>query len=119
MAFMRHKIGRKEVWFSDHALDRYWQRYMDQHPHAGRKEARATLEQELDTAWMSRNQPPWARMSRWHAARLESLLFLDDGRAFVTVKNPGGDIVAVTYICKEAPCPSSASVRHALASTPS
>jgi hypothetical protein len=101
MAFMKHKVGRKEVFFTDHALDRYWERFVDQNPHAGRKEARAMLERELEQAELRHNRPSWARMSAWHAARCIYTLYLDCDRAFVINKNPSGDLLAVTYLFNE------------------
>jgi hypothetical protein len=98
MAFMKHTVGRKEIFFTDHSLDRYWERYVDQNPHAGRQQARESLMQELEDAELRRDRPAWARMSWWHAARCIYMLHLDDDRAFVINKNPSGDLLSVTYL---------------------
>lgn len=101
MAFLKHRVGRKDIFFTDHALDRYWERYADQNPHAGRKEARTMLMKELETAELRRDRPAWAKMSWWHAARCIYTLHLDDDRCFIINKNPSSDLMAVTYLFNE------------------
>lgn len=98
MAHFKHTIGRREVFFSDHALDRYWQRHLDDNPHAGRKECRETLDRELDGAFWMAGIPGWSRMTLWHRARCEGCVMLDDDHAFVINRNPSRDLVAVTFL---------------------
>lgn len=98
MAYFKYEVRRRTIYFSDHALDRYWQRYMDDNPHAGRKDCRQTLADEMASARWHRGIPPWSHMNLWHRARCEGVVYLDDDRAFVINRNPSKDLVAVTYI---------------------
>lgn len=98
MADILCELGRRQIFFTDHALDRYWQRHLDDNPNAGRKQARAKLRQELPNATWQRTPPPWAYMTIWHRARCEGVVMMDEGRCFIVNKNPSGDLVAVTFI---------------------
>jgi len=103
MATFAYERGRKTFYFSDHALDRWWERCQENGMH-GRQQAMDLLRERLDGArWMGRTVPAWTRLSKWNRARAEGFLALDDENGFVVNKNPGGgDYVAVTYIeCKE------------------
>jgi hypothetical protein len=101
MAHIKHKLGRREIFFSDHALDRYWQRHLDDDPTAGRQECRERLRVEMETATWDRMPPVWSRMSRWHAARCEGVILLDNDHCFVINRNASGDLVAVTFLINQ------------------
>lgn len=98
MAQMMRQVGRRKIFFTDHALDRFWQRFLDKEPHAGRKEAREALDTLMEAARWNRTPPPWARMNLWHRARCEGVVHLDDDHVFIVHRNPNRDLVAVTYI---------------------
>jgi hypothetical protein len=97
MSSFTHEHGRRKIFFSDHALDRWWERCEQNDVH-GRNEAMNLLRERLETAVWSRSTPGWAKISRWHRARAEGFLALDDVSGFVINRNPTGDRVAVTYI---------------------
>ena len=98
MARFKHKQERRVIHFTDHALDRWWERCKKNDVH-GRKEALALLRERLESAkWGS--IPAWARLSLWNRARAEGFLALDEDSGFVVNQNGGAsrDRVAVTYI---------------------
>jgi hypothetical protein len=98
MANFNAQIGRKTIYFSDHSLDRWWERCQENGLH-GRQQAMDLLRSRLaEASWMGRAMPVWTRLSRWHRARAEGFLALDDESGFVVNRNIGGDFVAVTYI---------------------
>lgn len=97
MARFEAEIGRKKIFFSDHALDRWWERCEENHVH-GRKEAMALLRERLADAEWSREQPPWAHLSLWHRGRADGFLMINGSACFVVNKNPSKHLVAVTYL---------------------
>lgn len=97
MATFRHQQGRRLIHFTDHALDRWWERCEQNEIH-GRQEAMDLLRASLDDAQWNRAMPPWNRLSIWHRARAEGFLSLTDESGFVINKNETGDLVAVSYI---------------------
>jgi hypothetical protein len=93
--FMAH-IERRRVYFSDHALDRWWERCRANHVN-GRQDALDLLRCSLGEGEWRYKAPSWARLSLWHRARCEGHLLLGDG-AFIVNRNATGDLVAVSYI---------------------
>jgi hypothetical protein len=100
MAGFSYKVGRRYIHFSDHALDRWWERCEENELH-GRKAALQLLEERLLTARWSHVMPVWTRLSWWHHARAEGFVFIDEESGFVVNKNATGDRVAVTFVSKQ------------------
>jgi hypothetical protein len=95
------KVNRRIIHFSDHALDRWWERFRKNET-GGRKEALELLRRSLEESREQKNTPPWYSPSLFHKATTHHFVSLDNGeRGFVVMKNPSGDFVAVTYIDKE------------------
>ena len=101
MASFSTRIRRRVIHFTDHALDRWWEREADNVP-LGRRQALELLRERLEGAQAMRDLPPWARVSLFHKARLDHFVDLGDESGFVVNRNEGGDFVAVTYINKGA-----------------
>lgn len=100
MAKFIHKLGRREIFFTDHALDRWWERCEKNDIH-GRQQALDLLKSSLDKAKWDRDLPAWSRLSRWNRAQAEGFVEIDEASGFVVNKNKqknGYDRVAVTYI---------------------
>lgn len=97
MADFSYRIGRKTVFWTDHALDRWWERCKRNHLN-GRKEALALLEERLAAKRMERELPPWSGVSRFHRALAEGFIYIDERSGFVINKNPSKHLIAVTYI---------------------
>jgi hypothetical protein len=96
MSTVRRPVGRHVVEFSDHALDRWWERQQSEDG-CGRQEAIRRLDAALAASRKDRDAPPWADLSLWHRARAEFFLHTSDG-AFVVNRNANRDLVAVTYL---------------------
>ena len=101
MAKFTYDLGRKTIFFSDHALDRWWERCRANRIN-GRQEALDLLRHRLDGdgVWTT-SLPPWNMLNLWHQARAEGFIQLDADAGFVVNKNPSRDLVAVTYIERE------------------
>jgi hypothetical protein len=104
MASFRHQIGRRTIFFSDHALDRWWQRFHGD-DRSGRQAAMNELRRRLAAAIVSTDPPAWARVSLWHRARAEMYLLVDAPvpvlqAAFVINRNANGDRVACTCLIR-------------------
>ena len=99
MAHFSTRIRRRVIHFTDHALDRWWERETDNAP-LGRRRALGLLRERLAGATPLRSLPPWAQVSLFHKARLDHFVDLGDESGFVVNRNSGGDFVAVTYINK-------------------
>lgn len=103
MAGFVHSHGRLHIYFSDHALDRWWER-QDKNHLLGRRGALALLRERLTIAARDPRRtytitaPPWSRLSIWHRARAEGFLLVGDDACFVINRNESGDHVAVTYL---------------------
>ncbi len=97
MASFSQKIRRKRVHFTDHALDRWWEREADNAP-LGRQQALALLRERLNGSRACRDLPHWARVSVYHRAVADHFVDLGDASGFVVNRNSNGDLVAVTYI---------------------
>jgi hypothetical protein len=97
MATFNCQHGRRRIYFTDHALDRWWQR-CKQNDVYGRQHAMDLLRSSLEEAIWSRSLPPWSRLSIWHQARAEGFLRIGDEAGFVVNRNENGDLVAVSYI---------------------
>jgi hypothetical protein len=95
---MVYKHGRRVIHFSNHALDRWWDRCKANDVH-GRKDALDLLRERLGYAAWSRSLPAWSRTSLWNRARAEGFLALDENSGFIINRNDvTRDRVAVTYI---------------------
>ncbi len=102
MARFSRTLRRRTVHFSDHALDRWWERDAQLAGcGAGRRDALRRLDGALDGAQVRRDAPPWARLSLWHRARAD-MFVLAAGGCFVVVANPSGDLVATTFLAQPA-----------------
>ena len=99
MANFMREVGRREIVFTDHALDRWWQR-CEENEINGRREALRLLDSVMDFATWKHSIPEWAGLSIWNLARAEGFVYIDDYSGFVVNRNPNGDRVAVTYIEK-------------------
>ena len=97
MAQFSYRVGRKTVFWTDHALDRWWERCGANHLN-GRVAALKLLRERLEAQRLDRDLPPWGRVTQWHRARAEGFLYIDDHSGFIINKNPSRDLVAVTYI---------------------
>ena len=62
MASFVHTFGRRTVFFSDHALDRWWQRFHGDDC-SGRQGAMNELRARLAGALVLTDPPAWARVS--------------------------------------------------------
>lgn len=91
------RVGRRVIFFTDHALDRWWERCRANHV-SGRKAAMDLLREQLAGAVWHYKEPSWAYLSLWHRARCEGHIALDDQSAFIVNRNATGDLVAVSYI---------------------
>jgi hypothetical protein len=100
MAQFSQKIGRKMVYWTDHSLDRWWERCED-NDRAGRQECLTRLRERLSEHRIERDLPAWGRVSLFHRARAEGFLYIDDDSGFIINRNANGDFVAVTYIERE------------------
>jgi hypothetical protein len=97
MAQFSFRVGRKTVFWTDHALDRWWERCGANHL-TGRQAALKLLRERLEERRLERELPPWADVTLWHRARAEGFLYIDETSGFIINKNPSRDLVAVTYI---------------------
>lgn len=103
MSSFTHQHGRLTIFFSDHALDRWWERCQANGGH-GRQQAMDLLRNKLNEIaanpqkHLERTAPPWSHLSLWHQARAENYLMLASDSCFVINRNETGDLVAVTYI---------------------
>lgn len=100
MAKFLHRDGRRTIFFSDHALDRWWERCKANQIN-GRQAAMNLLRKRLADAEWLHEVPSWTRLSLWHRGRAEGFLSLDEESGFVVNKNPSNDLVAVTYLDQE------------------
>jgi hypothetical protein len=100
MAKFTYDLGRRTIFFSDHALDRWWERCRENEVH-GRQEALDLLKQRLSEGVWTTSLPPWNMLNVWHQARAEGFIELSEESGFVVNKNPSRDLVAVTYIERE------------------
>jgi hypothetical protein len=97
MASISYQFGRRKIFFSDHALDRWWER-CEANNIKGRQAAIDLLKERLKDAKWTRDVPPWSKLSVFHRARVEGVIYLDASTCFIINKNPNGDLVAVTYL---------------------
>lgn len=101
MSNVARAVGRKTIHFSDHALDRWWEREQSVDG-CGRSEAIRRLDAALSGTVEQRDAPTWVRVSQWHRALACGYLVAANG-AFVVNRNKSGDYVAVTYLRAPAP----------------
>ena len=97
MASFSHRVGRKTVFWTDHALDRWWER-CQANSLTGRREALALLDERLDASKMVHTIPPWGCVSKFHRALAIGFIYIDETSGFIVNKNASSDLVAVTYI---------------------
>lgn len=93
------KVGRYHIAFTNHALDRWWERHHGEDP-CGRRAAMDALDKALDKAERTTEPPPGSNLSLWHRARADHYLLCEDG-FFVVNRGDGAggrDRVATTYI---------------------
>lgn len=88
----QHVIGRRTIYFSVHAVERYYERSSSR----SADELRAAL---AEARW-SRALPRWVVLSTWHRARAEGAIVLNDEEAFIVNRNSNGDLVAVTFLSR-------------------
>lgn len=98
----RMEVQREEIFFTTHALDRWWDRWQENET-GGRKDAMEALRRELANGRIEREQPEGLGLSLWHRARAWGYIVIGDG-AFVV--NRGGlagstrDLVATTFVLR-------------------
>lgn len=97
MAQFSYRVGRKTVFWTDHALDRWWER-CERNELAGRKAATKLLQESLKKRRLERELPSWADVTLWHRALAEGFIYIDERSGFIINRNPSRDLVAVTYI---------------------
>jgi hypothetical protein len=97
MSQFSYRIGRKTVFWTDHALDRWWERCERNHLN-GRQAAIGLLREHLSHRRLERDLPSWADVNKWHRALAEGFIYIDKTSGFIINKNPSRDLVAVTYI---------------------
>jgi hypothetical protein len=99
MSVFVRKIGRYPIAFSDHALDRWWERHHGEDA-CGRRAALEALDRALDGATRTTEPPAGTSLSLWHRARADHYIVCEDG-FFVVNRGDGAggrDRVATTYI---------------------
>ena len=100
MAKFVHTHGRMQIFFTDHSLDRWWER-CEQNGLHGRVQALNLLREKLpDAEWQPKELPDWCRVSIYNRARAEGFLALDEDSGFVINRNEV-DYVAVTFLTNE------------------
>jgi hypothetical protein len=97
MAQFVHKHDRRTIYFTYHALNRWWDR-CQQNGINGRMAAMDLLRVKLASAIWTHDIPSWARVTLFNRARAEGFLALDERSGFVINKNPNKEQVAVTYL---------------------
>lgn len=97
MAEFVHKLGRRRIYFTDHALDRWWDRCRANRV-KGRSEALSLLRSSLNASTWKRDLPEWTSLSLWHQATAEGFIYITPDSGFVVRRNPNRDRVAVSYI---------------------
>lgn len=100
MAQFSYRVGRRTVYWTDHALERWWER-CEENECNGHRDAMGLLEEKLKCIWVDRDLPPWSKVTRWHRALAEFFIYIEDDSGFIVNRNPNGDYVAVTYIEKD------------------
>jgi len=102
VAAFNAQVGRHTIHFSDHALDRFWERCCHE-GYIGRREALLRLRAALaGLERIQRQPPPWLRTSWWNIARAEGYLVVLEDTCIVVNRNANGDRVAVTTIVRDA-----------------
>lgn len=93
-----YKLGRREIFFSNHALERWWERCR-KNKMVGHRESLQLLSLALESGRWSTELPAWSRVSLWNRAVAEGFVYMDADSGFVVNRNShSGDRVAVTYI---------------------
>ena len=99
MAHFSEKVKSKMIYFSDHALDRWWERY-EENELNGRSQAMESLRENLKESQVTESIPEWSEVNKFHRAKADHFINIDSDSGFVINKNPNGDFVAVTFIDK-------------------
>lgn len=97
MAQFSYRVGRKTVFWTDHALDRWWERCERNHLN-GRQAALRLLSERLENRRLERDLPAWSGVSKFHRWLADGFIYIDERSGFVINKNPSKDLIAVTYI---------------------
>lgn len=100
MANFSCRVGRRTVYWTDHALERWWER-CDANELNGHRAALELLRERLEGSRIKRDLPTWSRVTLYHRARAEGFVAIDEDSGFIVNRNPNGDYVAVTYIERE------------------
>jgi hypothetical protein len=82
-----------KVHFSDHAVDRYYQR-------AGKRSTGELREDLKGATWRYGVLPDFVQLSTWHRGLATGSLFLDSDRAFIVNRAPDGNLVAVSFVTR-------------------
>lgn len=102
MTQVAKRVDDKTVYFSNHALDRWWER-CEENEVNGRSKALRLLKQRLDESEVLRSMPPWVRDSvkaQISEGKERGFLSLDNDNGFVIVENGKESFVAVTFLSK-------------------
>jgi hypothetical protein len=103
MSQIKKRIDDKVVYFSDHALDRWWER-CEENEVNGRSRAIRLLRESLNECRLlpSGPMPSWVRDSAKSRLRnnQKGFLSLDNDNGFVIVEDGKGKFVAVTFLSK-------------------
>lgn len=104
MTQVAKRVEDKTVYFSNHALDRWWERCQENEVN-GRSKALRLLRQRLDDSKLlaSDSMPSWVRDSvkaKISEDKQRGFLSLDNDNGFVVVENGKESFVAVTFLSK-------------------
>ena len=93
-----YKLGRRKIYFTNHALDRWWER-CNKNKGLGRNESVSLLSEVLGKGRWTTEMPAWSRLSLWNRSIAEGFIYVDQDSGFVINRNRvSRDRVAVTYI---------------------
>ena len=98
MGFAR-TVDKKKIHFSNHALDRWWERCEENEIH-GRNQALDLLDEKLDGKKIHSRIPDWTKVNKYHRATARGFIPVGRHSGFVVNQNPNGDYVAVTFMDK-------------------
>jgi hypothetical protein len=99
MGLFVEQIESKQIYFSNHALDRWWERCTENKLNS-RTEAMQMLRDNLKESEVSEIIPEWSQVNKQHRSKADHFIKIDNDSGFVINKNPNGDFVAVTFIDK-------------------
>ncbi len=99
MAHFSEEVKDRTIYFSNHALDRWWERCEGNELH-GRSQALKMLRENLKESKVTEEIPEWSEVNKFHRAKADHFINIDSDSGFVINRNPNGDFVAVTFIDK-------------------